>query len=156
MISPETLRRYRYFGLFNEEQLKALAILAEPVAWQADEVVFHEGQLAEGLYLLTEGAIDLIERSEDLHDSSLRKEFAVGEINPGEIFGISAMIPPFKLTASAVASRASEGIRFDAPKLYHLCQVEMDLENRLLRQLTKAIFERLQFIRVQLAAATAA
>lgn len=155
MISPEVLRRYPFFGLLNDGQLKAMAILAEPVTWEAGECVFQAGDSANALYLLTEGSIDLYERSQDVHDPELRKDFLVGEVNPGELFGISALLPPFRTTAAAQVNRDSEGIRFDAGKLYHLCQVEIDLENRILRQLTKEIFERLNYARIQLAAARA-
>lgn len=155
MISPEVLRRYPFFGLLNDGQLKALALIAEAVTWEAGQCVFEFGDPADALYLLTEGAVDLYERSQDAHKPELRKEFLVGEVNPGELFGISALLPPFRLTATAVVTKPSNGIRFDAGKLYHLCQVEIDLENRILRQLTKEIFERLNYSRIQLAAARA-
>lgn len=155
MISPETLKRYRFFGLLNEDQLSALAVIAEPIDWGPQEMVFEHGDAADALYLLTEGSVDLYERSEDCLDPNLRADFLVGEINPGEVFGISALIPPYRLTASALAAKPSAGIRFDATRLHYLCQVETDLENRILRQLTKSIFERLSYARIQLAAARA-
>lgn len=155
MISPETLKRYPFFGLLNEDQLNAIAIIAEPISWSSGATVFEYGNTAGSLYLLTEGAVDLYERSQDYHNPDRRKEFLVGEINPGELFGISALVSPYRVTASAVATKPSEGVRFDAARLHHLCQIEIDLENRILRQLAKTLYERLGYARIQLAAARA-
>ena len=153
MISPELLRRYELFGSLSDEQLQSLASISEEVEWEAGEVIFEIDAPADTLYLLMEGSVDLFYRSEDDLNPELRKEFPVGEINPGEPFAISALFEPYVLTASGVASRPSKGIRLDAQRLIQLCSFDLELGLILQRELIKAVFERLSFARVQLAAA---
>jgi CRP-like cAMP-binding protein len=102
-----------------------------------------------------EGSVDLFYHVEDELNPDLKKEFGVGEINPGEPFAISALFEPYVLTASAVASRPSKGIRTDAQRLIQLCSFDLELGMILQRELIKAIFERLTYARIQLAAARA-
>ena len=153
MISPELLRRYELFGTLTDEQLQSLASIAEEMEWEAGEIIFEIDATADSLYLLMEGSVDLFYRSEDELNPELRKEFPVGEINPGEPFAISALFEPYVLTASGVASRPSKGIRLDAQRLIQLCSFDLELGLVLQRELIKAVFERLSFARVQLAAA---
>ena len=94
MISPEVLRRYQLFGSLSDEQLQAIASIAKEEEWAAGEVIFEIDGPADALYLLMEGSIDLFYRSEDELNPDLRKEFPVGEINPGEPFAISALLEP--------------------------------------------------------------
>jgi CRP-like cAMP-binding protein len=153
MISPELLKRYPLFGSLTDEQLQSIASITEEQIWEAGETVFEIGGTAENLYLLIEGSVDLYYRVEDESNPGLSKNFPVGEINPGEPFAISALFEPYVLTASAVASRPSKGIRLDSQRLIQLCSYDLELGMILQRELIKAIFERLSYARVQLAAA---
>ncbi len=155
MISPELLRRYELFGSLSEEQLQLLASITREQSWEAGEVIFEIDAPADTLYLLMEGSIDLFYRSEDELQPELHKEFSVGEINPGEPFAISALFEPYVLTASAVSSRPSKGIRMDAQRLIQLCSYDLEMGMILQRELIKAIFQRLTYARTQLAAARA-
>ncbi len=155
MISPELLRRYPFFGSLTEEQLRSLALVSDEVTWNADEWIFEIGSRAEWFYLLVEGSVDLYDRSEDGKHPELSKDFLVGEVNPGEPFGISALLGPHELMASAVAGKPSRGIRMDARRLNQMMAAEPELGVIVLLELAKAIFERLRYARVQLAAARA-
>jgi CRP-like cAMP-binding protein len=153
MISPELLRRYELFGSLSDEQLQSLATIAKEVEWEASETIFEIEAAADSLYMLREGSIDLFFRSEDELNPDLDKEYPVGKINPGEPFAISALFEPYVLTASAVASSPSNGIRMDAQQLIQLCSFDLELGMILQRELIKAVFERLTYVRTQLAAA---
>ncbi|GMR09338.1 MAG: hypothetical protein BMS9Abin28_0156 [Anaerolineae bacterium] len=155
MISHELLRRYKLFGSLSEGQLQSLASIAEEVDWEAGDVIFEIEAPAEWLYLLMEGSVDLFYHVEDELNPDLKEDFAVGEIHPGEPFAISALFEPYVLTASAIASRPSKGIRMDAQRLIQLCSFDLELGMILQRELIKAIFERLTYARIQLAAARA-
>jgi CRP-like cAMP-binding protein len=155
MISPELLRRYKLFGSLSEEQVHSLASIAEEADWEAGETIFEIDSKADSLYLLMEGSVDLFYHVEDELNPDLKKDFGVGEINPGEPFAVSALFEPYVLTASAVASRPSKGIRMDAQRLIQLCSFDLELGMILQRELIKAIFERLTYVRTQLAAARA-
>jgi CRP-like cAMP-binding protein len=155
MISPELLRRYTIFGQLGEQDLNNIAMLADELTAEAGTVLFEERQPANALYLLLEGSIDLYQKSEEEYHPKARKEFLVGEINPGEIFSISSLIEPHILNASARTSKPSRFIKFDATALRQLANENPQLGCTLMRQVAKALMERLAYTRVQLAAAWA-
>lgn len=153
MISPELLRRYPFFGPLTDAQLKAIAMIADEVTIEEGVTLFKEKEPAEAMYILKEGSIDLFYIVED--DPEFRKEFPVGEINPGEPFGISAIIDPYILTSTARAAVSSQLVKITASPLRALCEVDNELALIFLRQVAKAALERLEATRVQLAAAWA-
>jgi cAMP-binding proteins - catabolite gene activator and regulatory subunit of cAMP-dependent protein kinases len=114
MISPELLRRYVFFRNLQEPQLKAIAMLADEVTVAVGETLFEIDQNADTLYLLLEGRIDLKYLVVDRDDPTNRQVYDVGEINPGEAFGISALIEPYRYTSSATAGQESRVLKIDA------------------------------------------
>ncbi len=155
MISPELLRRYPFFGLLANDHLNAFAMLAEEVTFETDETVFESGQQADALYFLIEGCVDLHYIVADEINTELRKDFFISEINPGEPFGISALIEPYRYTGTVRATCASRVLRFDAKGLRALCAVDLKIDAALMHQIAAAAMSRLQDTRVQLAAARA-
>lgn len=155
MVSPELLRRYPFFGELDAAQVKAIAMISEEVSYVKDAVVLEEGQPANTLYLLIDGEVDLYYRSEKEKGHGVRKELLAGVINSGDIFAISALIEPFIYTATVRAGKNSHVIKIDAVALRTLMGKKCELGYVLMRQIAKASMERLQYTRVQLAAAWA-
>lgn len=153
MVSPEVLRRYPFFAWLDDAHQKAIAMITEEVAYERGALIFQEGKPADALYLLMEGSVDLFFAVEEEYRPESRKEFLVGEINPGEPFAISALIEPYVLTSSARAARPCRALKVEAAALRALCEVDCRLGYLLMRQAAKAALERLHFTRVQLAAA---
>lgn len=154
MISPELLRRYPFFGPLNDAQLKAIAMIADEVTIEEGVTLFKEKEPAEAMYFLKEGTIDLFYTVEE-EPPEFRKEFPVGEINPGEPFGISSVIDPYILTSTARTARSSQLVKIAASPLRALCEVDNELALIFMRQVAKVALERLGATRVQLAAAWA-
>jgi CRP-like cAMP-binding protein len=155
MVSPELLKRYPFFGPFNEEQLKSIALLADEISAEQGEVLFEECQKANTIYLLLEGSVDLYYKSEEEFHPKTKKEFSVGEINPGEILAVSALVEPYVLSATAKVAQPSRLIKFDAEALRELFTRDPYMGYTVMLQVAKAIMERLMYTRVQLAAAWA-
>ena len=155
MISPELLRRYPFFSFLDAAQQKAIAMIAEEVSCESGATIFEEGRPAEALYLLLEGGVDLSFTPRSENGAPLHEKILVGEINPGEPFGISALIEPHLLTATAHASRTCRLLKIEGAALRALCEVDCRLGYALMRQVAKAALERLHFTRIQLAAVRA-
>jgi CRP-like cAMP-binding protein len=130
-------------------------MIAEEVSADADVIIFKERQPADALYLLLNGSIDLYYTSEEEYHPKARKELLVGEINPGEIFSISAMLEPYQLTASARTAKPSRFVKINALALRQLSQDNPKMGCIIMRQIAKALLERLEYTRIQLAAAWA-
>jgi CRP/FNR family transcriptional regulator, cyclic AMP receptor protein len=155
MISPELLRRFPFFGNLENSQLIAISIISEEETFKSGEEIFREGSPAESLFLLEDGGIDLYFTVIDSFHPELRKEFSVGEINPGEPFGISALIEPFVLTATARVSSPSKVIRIDGAALRVAMDTDPALSCAMMKKMAKAAIDRLNATRIQLAAARA-
>lgn len=155
MISPELLRRYPFFGFLDEAQLRAVAMLAEDERHAQGDIIFEIEGPANALYLLVEGGVEHSYVVVERNDHPIRKEFFVGEINPGEIFGFSALIEPYVYSATCRASVPSRLIKIEAAGLRAVCEVDPQLAYGLMRQVAKAVMSRLTDTRIQLVAARA-
>jgi CRP-like cAMP-binding protein len=153
MVSPERLRRYPFFGPFGSDQLNAMAMLTDEIDVETGDIVFHAGQPANALYFLMEGSVDLHYVAVDEINTELRKDFFVSEINPGEPFGISALLEPYQYTGTVRVAQPSRVLRLDAAGLRALCEVDPKIAAILMRQVAKAAMSRLHDTRIQLAAA---
>lgn len=155
MVSPELLKRYPFFAPFDDRQLRELSIIADEISVEEGQILFNECEAADSLYFLIEGDIELFYTSEEEFHPKSSKKFSAGEINPGEIFSISAVIPPYMLNASARTTKASRMIIIQAEELRRMMQTDLLLGYSMMLQVTKAVMERLIYTRVQLAAAWA-
>lgn len=155
MVSPELLRSYPFFGLLDDSQLREVAMIAEEVPFKSGEVVFREGDPAENLYFLLEGCIDLYFTLAGAERATPEKGIPVGEINPGEPFGISALIEPHLMTATALTTGPGRMLVIDGKALRALIQKDRRMAYQLTHQAAKAAMARLHASRVQLAAAWA-
>ncbi len=92
----------------DPEQFELLMTQARFITAEQDEIVLHKGDGANVLYFLLRGDLDVIA---DDH-----AEDALGTINPGEPFGVMAMVLNFKRSASIRVSSKNAllaGIEFD-------------------------------------------
>lgn len=152
MISPELLRRYPVFGSLDDEQLKKVSMITEEDTVEKGTTIFNEGDPANTLYILVEGAVDLFFQSEEEYHPKSIREFSVGEINPGEVFSISALIEPHKLGATARTAQDCRILIVDAVELRKLCRQDQNMAYKCMKKITSALLERLMYARVQLAA----
>ncbi len=149
MISPELLRRYPFFGCLDEAQQKAVAMISEEIACERGMTLFEEGQPVQSLHFLLEGSVDLFYAA----GSGPQDQFLICEISPGEPFGISALIEPYTLTATARVAAPSRILKINAAGLRALCEADCRMGHALMRQAARVAMERLHYTRLQLAAA---
>ena len=155
MISPELLRRFPFFNFMDDKQLKAVAMIAEDKTYNDGEDVVTNNTPASELFFLIEGTAAYYYVVTSEHDPYYKQEYFISDFNPGEIFGISALIEPYVFTATVRAEKTCRLIEIDASALRALCEVDVQLSCALMRAVAKAAMERLQHTRVQLIAAKA-
>ena len=145
MISPELLRRYPYFADVSEESLKEVAMISEEISGAAGETLFKQGDPAELLYVMTEGEIDL---QYELGSGELR---TVDTLVAGDLAVWSAVVEPYRCTASGTMRKDTKLLAIQGVKLRELMETNHDLGYRLLLSVTKLLATRLEGARVQLA-----
>lgn len=149
MVSPELLRRFPFFGGLTDEELAGIAMIAEEVGFPDGAIVFREGEVATKIYVLAAGTVELIY---EIHRPTGTDTSYVGDIAQGEPFGLSAFLESHRLTATARAAGAIKTIAIDAAGLRAMSEVDCHLGYTVMRQIARALAERLNFARVQLAA----
>ena len=150
MISPELLRRYPFFSLLTDEQLRAIAMISEEKAYPKDVLLVKENMAANKLMLLLEGDVDLVYSGggEGAISNAL-----VGSIAPGEMLGVSSLIEPYTYISSARATLPVKVVEIDGPAVRALMHVDKLLGYALMRNVAAAVLERLKYTQVELAAA---
>ncbi len=152
MVSSELLRRYPFFALLTDEQLKAIAMIAEEKTYPKETLLLKEDTTAKKLILLLEGDVDLVYSGggEGAVSNAL-----VGSIAPGEMLGVSSLIEPYTYISSARATMPVKVVEIDGAAVRALMQVDKILGYALMRNVAAAVLERLKYTQVELAAARA-
>jgi CRP/FNR family transcriptional regulator, cyclic AMP receptor protein len=148
MVSIEMLRSCSYFAGVSNESLRAVAAFTEERHFIAGEVLFKEGDLSRGLYILRQGQVDIVYR---LHGG---EERVVDTVVAGDLIGWSSLVEPYRSTAIAVAREAGGAIWIAAAGIRDLCEKDHTLGYHLLKQLAGVLSRRLQGALVQLAASS--
>jgi CRP/FNR family transcriptional regulator, dissimilatory nitrate respiration regulator len=97
-VIADDLKSAAVFAALSEEQLRALADIAERVELEAGAVLFRQGEPADALYLLMSGGVRVFKELDDGRTATLR------HVRPGETFGesvIAAKVYPANTTATA-------------------------------------------------------
>jgi CRP-like cAMP-binding protein len=149
MISPEILRRYPFFAGLTADHLRGIAMISEEVSFPEQTLIFSEGEEAQYLYILVVGEVELLYSG---GNEGVIADAYVGSIVQGEVFGISTMVGPFHLTASAKSRGPVQTIQIEAAGLRAMCEVDHGLGYILMQHLSQALTLRLHECRIQLAA----
>jgi signal transduction histidine kinase len=96
MTLEETLRKVPFFSQLNEEQLTKLASMCQVLSLPANAHVFHEGDLAECMYIVMAGSLRIYKTT-----MTVDSELAV--LHEGEVFGELALLDSHPRSASALA-----------------------------------------------------
>jgi CRP-like cAMP-binding protein len=144
---------YPFFGFLSGEDISKVAMVTDEISWKEGDQIIGIKEEAKYIYFLERGDINLHYKVVDELVSDKSKEFFVGDISPGEPFGLSALIEPYEYTATAIAAEDSKGIVVDAKKLLAITEEDKRLGFALMQKVAKAIFERLGQVRVELVAA---
>lgn len=145
MRSPE-LQRYRYFAGLPHSLLEQIAWISSLRPFKAGERLLEEGAEASHLMIVKSGQVDIIYRIGDGRE--VTAESAVG----GDVIAWSALLAPYKLTASGVGSKDGELIAVEAAKLREMCDADACLGYQLMTEIARGLRDRLTGLRVQLAA----
>jgi CRP-like cAMP-binding protein len=162
MISPETLRKYSIFAGLPDKELKQLANISEMRSFKEGQGIFEEsgefvgeaklytmaGQATQ-LMVITEGQVHLT------YEVGLDNPVIVGTVVEGELLALSALIPPYHLTTSAVAKTDVTAICLEAVRLRELLDEDPLLGYRIYKGVAQATMSRLKDTRVELAATLA-
>ena len=93
----QSLARVPLFQRLEPDELEHLAEEVEQVNYKAGEIIFHEYDTGDALYVVEEGAVRIWVTDEDVKDVTL------AELKPGHLFGEMAVLDRGKRSSSATA-----------------------------------------------------
>lgn len=146
-VSPDLLRRSQFLLFPEAAQVQALATIAEEQTIAEDQTIFRQGEPAQALYILLEGSVNLY----STRGAGATNELRLGAIKPGDPFGISTLIEPYILTASARATTACRVLKIDGKQLRALCATNPRLGHTLAQRAAQAALTRMAWARMRLA-----
>lgn len=126
---------------FKTEHLEILAANALPAHFEAAEVIFREGEMANRFYLVTQGAIVLETYAKD------RGGALVEKIGAGDVLGWSWLFPPYYWRMDARAIQPTNALFFYGTRLRQEAEQDHDLGYELMRRVAAVAIQRLQAAR---------
>lgn len=95
-IEARSLTRLKSLSWMREEQAQRLAAVSVPIRVRREEAIFSEGEASNHVYVLLSGVAKLCYVNRD-------QRVLVGFVGPGEVFGLSSLLPqttrPFRCEA---------------------------------------------------------
>jgi CRP-like cAMP-binding protein len=122
----------------------ALATIGRYVAVPAGSILMREGEPNDTMAIVLDGRVSLRMRVPE------RGQVSIVTIEPGDLVGWSAMVPPYRATSTAVALTDTELAQFEGPRLRELIAANSELGAQLYPMLLKAVARRLEGTRLQL------
>jgi len=134
-----------WFGSSLDSEMRArLASLGRTQHYNAGEVVLQEGELADDLGIVVAGRIGLRVRVPE------RGSVTILTVEPGDIVGWSAIVPPHRSTSTAIALVPSEVLAFAGPELRAALDADPALAAAVYPRVLRALARRLDGTRLQL------
>jgi CRP-like cAMP-binding protein len=114
------------------------------VAYKTDRVVFAEGDPATHLYLVQDGSVVIQIQTDPDHRIDV---FTAGK---GISLGWSALVPPYRMTATCIARGQVSLIKIDGQQLRNLCDRDHQVGYRIMSYVARVIEQRLHDTRLEL------
>jgi len=149
MSEVEFLSQVKMLAGLRAGELSRLAALCRPGSCQEGERISAEGQEADDLFLIKQGAIELRYELPGRESSS---DHTLSALGPGEAWGWSALVPPHVYTLSAYCTaRQGSFLRLGRLALEELFETHPRIGYIFMRNLASIIGQRFNAAQDELA-----
>jgi len=138
------VREHPFFAGLAEGYCTLACGCAKNVRFEAGEYLFHEGGSADEFYLLRHGRVAL-----EIAVPG-RASLAFQTVGPGEIVGVSWLVPPYHWTYDAKALELTRAIAMDATCLRRKCDEDHEFGYEMMTRFVPILVQRLQATRLQI------
>jgi len=146
MVPMKELEGVNLLQPFAPASVQQLASVARLVEYQADEVIFVQGQPERLIYVVLKGEVALDIKVKDSED------VAFHQVGPGGLLGWSPLLGRQLMTATARAVTGCRLAALDAEQVRDLAENSTEFGMEFFRCLAAAVAERLQATHHHLAA----
>jgi CRP-like cAMP-binding protein len=130
---------------FKAHHRRLLQDAARPVHFEAGEVVFREGEPADGIYLIQTGKVQLEAFAWE------RGLVPIQTLSSGDVMGWSWLFPPYFWRFGARALEATNALFIHGLPLRNECESDHDFGYEVMKRLAEIILKRLQAARTHMA-----
>ena len=146
IVTKERIVSLEIFKGLSQKEVEEIARLCEEVFFKDGDRVLSEGEKADYFFILEQGSVDL---RFELPYRKTSKEMTVTTIKPGNCFGWSAMVSPYKATLSCYSTENSKAIRIRGDEILGLCEKNNHIGFIFMQNLAMMIGDRLTKQRAQ-------
>lgn len=133
-----------FFAGMEERFCTLVCGCAKNVRFEAGQYLYREGESADQFFLLRHGHVAL------QVTAPARGAMTFLTIGPGELAGVSWLIPPYRWTNDAKAVELVRAIAMDASCLRDKCEADHDLGYEMMKRFMPVLIQRLQATRLQI------
>ena len=142
MVSAEWLKKTELFENLNESHLNVILSRSSVESFTEGKTIFHQGEEANRLYVLIQGAVDLTAKAQEQIDfmtSKIERE--------GAVFGTASLMEPFRYNVSAICLKPSKVLVIDASFIQKMMEEDPKMGVEMMKKLASIYFNRLNDLR---------
>jgi CRP-like cAMP-binding protein len=132
-----TLKGIQFLRGVSHEHLEQIAAISQLCDYESQEIVFHQGDVADCMYLVVFGRLAI---EVDGPGADHKKIVTVG---PGEMIGWSSLLERPQLAATARVLETTRLVRIDSAKLLAICDEDVEFGFQFMRRAALALAKRL-------------
>ena len=138
IMSLDLIEQFALIEGFSKEEVEVLRPFIETVEYEADQVIFNQGDKADYLFFVLDGNVLIQFKPED------GPVLTVSDVEQGGVFGWSSALGSAQYTSSAVSTGSGRFIRMEGEELKILCQEHPETGILILNRLASVIAQRLR------------
>ncbi len=142
-------RSHPFVRGMSADPLATLTACAMPTSFEANQLIFREGEIANRFYLLLQGRVQLEAEAPD------RPAVPVDQLGAGDVLGWSWLFPPYTWNFTARTIEPVKAIFFYGTWLRERSETDPVLGYELMKRTAVVLMRRLQATRQQLVRAAA-
>jgi CRP-like cAMP-binding protein len=140
----DLLNEHTFFEGLSAEALELIAGCGTNVHFDADDHILAEGEAADFFYVIRRGRVAVEV------DTPRRGPLVIETIGPGDIIGVSWLLPPYRWTFDVRAVDPTDAVALDAACLRGKCDDDPGLGYEMYKRFAGLVRDRLQATRLQL------
>jgi len=133
-----SLNNFPVFHSVDDEYIALLQPLFERVTYPANSIVIEQGELADFLYIVESGKVEIFYKP---YDDEI---ITITHVEANGLFGWSALVGSTKYSSSGVAIEELSALRIKGSDLRKLCQENQQAGAVILDKLAGAVSSRWQ------------
>lgn len=141
----QIIKEHPFLRSFSREYVEILCDCAQEKQFEAGELIFREGDIADRFYLILSGKVVLAT------ELPSHGHLTVQQLGPDDVLGWSWLFPPYVWHFQASTLETTRTICFNGAHLLILCERNHEFGYDLMKRLAQVLIQRLQATQKQLA-----